>query len=321
MEYQTDPEFISQAGPILESFAALEQPPLHDIAARRVRAEGYRAFFSGLPEYPDWAPKKFTTTSNGGRNVDLYWFANKSIESDPKPGSAIVHFHGGGYVTGYVSIFEKLVASQAATANVPILSVDYRLAPESTGTELVHDCYAGLVWLRDNANSLNIDAARIGVMGESAGGGLAAGVALLARDQNISPPLAKQILVYPMIDDRNTTKDERIDRYAVWNNADNITGWTAVLGEDVVGTDHGNTYAAPARATDLTGLPSTYIDVGELDIFREEALEYARKLSAAGVWVEFHLHPGVPHGFELLAPQSSVAKRALADRLRACKSF
>lgn len=114
-----------------------------------------------------------------------------------------------------------------------MLSVEYQLAPESAGTALVEDCYAGLVWLRDHTKELNIDPARIAIMGESAGGGLGAGVALYARDQKLSPPLAKQILVYPMLDDRNTTADTDIERFAIWNNDDNITSWTALLGKEL----------------------------------------------------------------------------------------
>ncbi|KAI1630505.1 arylesterase/monooxygenase [Exophiala viscosa] len=322
MSYVPDPEFISHARPILKALHSAPPARLHDIDARRAMVEGFKSIFeTTLPVQPDWVPTKYTTNNVDGAQIVLYWFANDIIKHNSQPSPVILHFHGGGYVAGNVSVFERFLANHAATTNVPILSVDYRLAPESNGDGPVQDCFAGLTWLRNNANTLNIDPARIAVMGESAGGGLAAGLALYARDQQFSPPIAKQILIYPMLDDRNTTRDERLEEFAVWRNADSITGWTALLGKDIIGTDNVSPYAAPAGAKDLTGLPPAYIDVGELDIFRDEDLEYARKLAAAGVWVEFHLHAGVPHGFEILAPTSDVAKRALSDRARVCQAF
>ena len=127
-------------------------------------------------------------------------------------------------------------------------------------------------------------------MGDSAGGGLAAGVCLMARDRG-GPPIAQQLLIYPMLDDRPTTPDPQLVPFLTWTYDDNLTGWAALLG-DSAGADAVSPYAAPARATDLTGLPDTYIDVGDLDIFRNEDITYARRLSDAGVPTELHLHPG-----------------------------
>jgi acetyl esterase/lipase len=196
-----------------------------------------------------------------------------------------------------------------------MLAVDYRLAPEHPHPTPVEDCYTGLCWLADHVDELSVDPARIGVMGDSAGGGLAAAAALLARDRG-GPHLATQILVYPMLDDRNTTPDPEIAPFAVWSYDDNTTGWGALLGDAIGGPDV-PAYAAPARATDLSGLPACYIEVGQLDIFRDEDLAYAERLSRAGVTVEFHLRPGVPHEFDTYAHASDVARRSGADRLRA----
>ena len=160
-----------------------------------------------------------------------------------------------------------------------------------------------------------------GVMGESAGGGLVAGLALMARDSKFSPSLAKQILIYPMLDDRNVIPDNELIPFAMWTYEDNITGWSAYLGKDIIGTDRVSKYAAPARETDLSGLPPTYIDVGGLDIFMNEDMNYAQRLIEAKVSTEFHLHPGCPHAYDMLVPSAEVTKRATADRVRAIKSF
>ncbi|MEI7992802.1 MAG: alpha/beta hydrolase fold domain-containing protein, partial [Actinomycetota bacterium] len=164
---------------------------------------------------------------------------------------------------------------------------------------------------------LGVDPSRIGVYGDSAGGGLAAGTALIARDRGV--PLARQILVYPMIDDR-TEVDPALVPFLMWTYEDNETGWRALLG-DTYRTEQVSPYAAPARATDLSGLAPAYIEVGELDAFRDENIAYAQRLAQASVSVELHVHPGVPHAFEALAPQVAVAQRSVADRLRALTSF
>jgi acetyl esterase/lipase len=186
----------------------------------------------------------------------------------------------------------------------------------------VEDCYAGLTWLHANAQKFNVDPTRIAVKGESAGGGLAAGVALMARDKNLSPPLAKQILIYPMLDDR-TKEDAALVPFASWSYVDNVTGWTALLGANKAGKAEADVpiYCAPARAKSLKGLPSTYIDVGTLDIFRDEDIEYAQRLAKENIDVEFHLYPGLPHAFELTGAKTNATKRALENRMRAMMSF
>ena len=156
-------------------------------------------------------------------------------------------------------------------------------------------------------------------MGDSAGGGLAAGVCLLARDRG-GPPIAQQLLIYPMLDDHANTPDPQLLPFLTWTYDDNVTGWAALLGASA-GTDMAPPYAAPARATDLTGLPDTYIDVGDLDIFRDEDIAYARRLSDAGVSTELHLHPGCPHAFEILARGADVSQRAIGERIRRLRAF
>jgi acetyl esterase/lipase len=222
-------------------------------------------------------------------------------------------------ILGDLDMYDPLIRSFVAECGVPALAVEYRLAPEHPHPVPVEDCFAALVWLADHAAELGIDAARIAVMGDSAGGGLAAGVALLARDRG-GPALARQILIYPMLDDRNTVPDESLVPFLTWTYDDNVTGWGALLGGDA-GGDEVPVSAAPARAQDVSGLPPTYVDVGDLDIFCNEDVEYARRIAATGTPVELHVHPGVPHGFETFAPGTDVARRTRADRMRVLRSL
>jgi acetyl esterase/lipase len=216
-------------------------------------------------------------------------------------------------------LYDVAVRQYVAEAGVPMLVVDYRIAPEHPHPTPVEDCYAALVWLADHASTLGIDPARLAVMGDSAGGGLAAGVCLLARDRG-GPAIAQQLLIYPMLDDRTVTPDPQLLPFLTWTYDDNVTGWGALLGESA-GTDVVSPYAAPARATDVSGLPDTYIDVGDLDIFRDEDITYARRLSDAGVPTELHLHSGCPHSFEALARAADVSRRAIADRVRRLRAL
>jgi acetyl esterase/lipase len=188
------------------------------------------------------------------------------------------------------------------------VTVDYRLAPEHPHPVPVEDCYAGLVWMADNAGELGFDPAKLIIGGGSAGGGLSAGVALLARDRK-GPDLAGQLLLCPMLDDRNDTASTR--EYAeagVWSRRSNEFGWQSLL--------NGRTspHAAPSRATDLSGLPPAFIEVGVAEIFRDEDVEYARGLWLAGVPGELHVWAGAYHGFDRLAPDSEVTRAALAAR-------
>ena len=182
-----------------------------------------------------------------------------------------------------------------------MLSVEYRRAPEHPFPTPLEDAYAALRWLNDHAAELGVAPDRIGVMGDSAGGGMAAGLTILARERG-GPRIARQILIMPMLDDRTREPDPEIASNLLWTYDDSATAWPALLG-------------------DATGLPPAYIEVGQIDVFRDEDLAYAIKLSRAGVPVEFHLHPGAPHEFDSIAFGSDVARRAIADRVRVLKSI
>jgi acetyl esterase/lipase len=190
------------------------------------------------------------------------------------------------------------------------VSVEYRLAPETPYPGPLEDCYAGLQWVEAHAADLGIDASRIGIGGASAGGGLAAGLCLLTRDRGGAAP-AFQLLVYPMIDDRQITPSSAwLD--PIWPPSANAFGWGAYLGEARGGPDV-PIYAAAARAQELRGLPPTLISVGALDGFSDEDIDYAVRLRHAGVPVELHVYPGAPHGFNGLVPGAAISRRANAD--------
>jgi acetyl esterase/lipase len=179
----------------------------------------------------------------------------------------------------------------------------------------VEDCYAGLVWTAAHAAELGIDADRIIIVGGSAGGGLAAAVSLLARDRG-GPAVFGQMLMCPMLDDRNDTPSSlQMAGLGVWDHTANETGWTALLGDQRGGPDV-SPYAAPARATDLSGLPPAFVDVGSAETFRDEDVAYATRIWQAGGRAELHVWPGGYHGFDGFAPQAALSLEANAARLR-----
>jgi acetyl esterase/lipase len=226
--------------------------------------------------------------------------------------------HGGGMIIGDPEMDDQRMVEYVLQLGCVAVSVDYRLAPEHPHPAPVEDCYAGLVWSAKNAAELGIDPDRLAVGGLSAGGGLAAGTVLLARDRG-GPALAFQLLVCPMLDDRNVTpSSQEFAEAVVWNRGANLFGWTALLG-DAAGSDDVSPYAAPARATDLSGLPPAYIDVGELEVFRDECIDYAQRLVQAGVSTEFHLYPGAFHGFDGMIPEAEISRRAAAERVVALR--
>ncbi len=224
---------------------------------------------------------------------------------------ALLHLHGGGYVMGSAAGADAEKAALCAELASVIASVEYRLAPETPHPGPVEDAYAALRWLHDNAAALRVDRTRIAVGGESAGGGLAAALALLARDRG-EIGLVFQHLMYPMLDDRTVTADPHpFTGDLVWTRDDNRFAWTSLLGAEPGGADV-SPYAAPARAADLSGLPPAFIAVGTLDLFIDEDIEYARRLIRAGVPTELHVFPGAYHAFD----QITSARSALVARNR-----
>lgn len=222
------------------------------------------------------------------------------------------HMHGGGMIIGD-SRGVGSVLDWAVDNGAVVVSVEYRLAPEHPDPAPIQDCYEGLLWTHKLATEIGGDPDRIVVTGTSAGGGLAAGVALLARDRG-GPRLLGQVLMCPMLDDRLTTpSSQELDGEGIWDATSNMTGWNALLGERRGGGDV-SMYTAPARATDLSGLPASFVDVGSVETFRDEDIDYAARLLQAGVPTELHVWPGGFHGFDGMAPQASLSRTASATR-------
>lgn len=214
---------------------------------------------------------------------------------------ALLHVHGGGYVLAQPEMNDMRNTALASALECVIVSVDYRLAPETPFPGAVEDCYAALRWLQKQASALGVDPARIALIGESAGGGLAASLALLARDRGEVKPCF-QMLIYPMLDDRtaSTRAASPLAGEFFWTSASNRFGWSSLLGREPGGPDT-SPYAAAARAANLAGLPPCFIGVGTLDLFVDENIEYARRLITSGVTTELHVYPGAFHGFDMMA--------------------
>jgi triacylglycerol lipase len=221
----------------------------------------------------------------------------------------IYSIHGGGYVVGSHEGDDAKHQVWCTALGTVGVAVGYRLAPEATFPGPLEDCYAGLVWTYRNAERLGIDSKRIGILGDSAGGGLAASLALMARDR-AEVPVAFQVLRYPMLDDRQTTASSAA-AVPIWQPHTNAFGWRSYLGA-LYGTADLGGYAVAARATDLSGLPPTLIIAGDLDGFLDEDIDYARRLTGAGVLCDLHVLAGAPHGFFSLLPDAPVSRRARA---------
>lgn len=239
----------------------------------------------------------------------------------PKAGPArpsIYYIHGGGFVLGKPEMADDQLAELAQSMGALVVAVDYRLAPEHPFPAPLEDCLAGLEWLIEQTELLGIDPQRITLMGHSAGGGLTAGLALLARDLGL-PALAGQLLIYPMLDCRTGTPESpwhnpTTGRFA-WTAVANRFCWASLQGQQLP-SEYMLGYFSPLLATDLTGLPPTFIAVGALDLFFEEDLEYARRLSRAGVALELHVYPGVTHMFDLSPSlQTAQCKEAVSQAM------
>lgn len=300
-----------------------------------------REMFSVLPEidnspenfqqYRKWIKESFTATILSSN--DEVTVSNRFIpgpEGAPevrvriyeptkktKALSGVLWIHGGGYQVGSPEMDDKLCEKFVLEANCIVVSVDYRLPPENPFPAPLEDCYAALQWVSDHAEDIGIDSSRIAIAGMSAGGGLTAALALLVRDRK-GPSIIFQMPLCPMIDDRNITPSTfEITDPKVWNREANIIGWKMYLGSAY--GEEVSPHAAPARATDLTGLPPTYTMVGEIDPFRDETIEYANRLMQAGVPTEFHVYPGGYHGFELIVPHAEISQRAEKEYIGALK--
>ena len=294
--------------PIVEllPFAEFDRATLH---LARSDAAGR---FTDLAELPLAATVR-TAQRADGSTIELYHF-------DPNPGAqgqaALYHVHGGGMILGTAKDMQAGPSAMAAALQIPVISVEYRLAPEAPFPGPQQDCLDGLTWLAAHAAELGIDPARIAIVGESAGGGLAAATVLMARDTG-GPKLAAQVLVYPMLDHRTGSEacrwNNRSTGEFLWNRAANQFGWEALRG-DYPAEDARKGWFSPALADDLSGLPPTLLLTGSLDLFFDEDLDYARRLVDAGVPVELHSYPGAIHAFNMMA-EAAISQAFTRDML------
>ncbi|MFD0769501.1 alpha/beta hydrolase [Bacillus sp. CGMCC 1.60114] len=255
---------------------------------------------------------------SGGDGQEMLIKIYEPAQRDQTKLPAVLWSHGGGYVLGHPDGEDSLCENFVEAANCIVISPDYRLAPEHPYPAAIEDCYSALVWMTNSAEELNIDLSRVAIGGGSAGGGLTAALALMARDKG-GPAICFQMPLYPMIDDRNITfsSNEIKDKQAIWYTSNNLAAWGMYLGEHANGEI--SPYAAPTREEDLSGLPPTYTCVGQLDPFRDETIDYVTRLAQAGVEVEFHLYPGCFHAFEHIVPNAEISQRAKSEYINALK--
>jgi acetyl esterase/lipase len=282
-----------------------------DIVQRRATVE---AMLSGIevPDNPNVTKEDRTIPGPEGDpdiSVRIYRPLNAT---GSLPG--VYYIHGGGMILGNIAGEDPNATLLCDRVGAVVVSVEYRLAPENPHPAAAEDCYAGLVWTAAHAAELDIDPDRLAIYGGSAGGGLAIATALLARDRG-GPALKFMMPIYPMIDDRNETPStHEIVDIGIWDRAGNIEAWAWYLGGKPA-----DQYAAPTRAEDLSGLPPAFIDVGTVDMFRDEDIAFAQRLMQAGVPTELHIHPGSYHAAETFAPDTALSRRIWALRIDALK--
>jgi acetyl esterase/lipase len=259
--------------------------------------------------------EKMIPGPNGAPQVKLFVINARAGTSRP----GILHTHGGGYIIGTAATDIRRLQEMARELDAVIVSVEYRLAPETTFEGSIEDNYAGLRWMYQSAAELGLDRSRIAVTGESAGGGHAALLAITARDRG-EIPIAFQALVYPMLDDRTGGAVKLPAHIATvgWSGSENQYGWKAFLGQQP-GTDKVPARAVPARTPNLAGLPPAFIQVGGVDLFVSEDIDYARRLNEAGVPTELQVIPGAYHGFDQLSADSPQAKQFTRAKIEALR--
>jgi acetyl esterase/lipase len=282
-----------------------------DIVDRRAAVTALLASLE-VPENPRVVKEDRTVPGpDGAPEVPVRIYRPLDARAD-LPG--IYYIHGGGMVLGDIAGEDDTAAMICDEVNAVVVSVEYRLAPENPHPAPVEDCYAGLVWMAANAGGLGFDPTRLALYGGSAGGGLVLGTALLARDRG-GPPIRFMMPIYPMIDDTNTTSSSHeISDVGIWDRSANIEAWAWYIGDGKP-----DQYAAPTRVEDLTGLPPAFIDVGSVDLFRDEDIAFAQRLMQAGIPTQLNINQGAYHASERFAPEAALSMRIWAARLDALK--
>jgi acetyl esterase/lipase len=307
-----DPELRE---PIREAIS--EPVVLDDIPAARLAVKDLMAAKMQVPSVLDRVEVEERVVSGPEGAPDL---TLRIIRPKGRQGllPALLWMHGGGYVMGCAADDEAACAKMAMEADCVAVAVEYRLAPEDPFPAALEDCYAALLWMAANADELGIHRSCVAIGGASAGGGLAAGLALLARDRG-EIDVVFQLLVYPMLDDSNVGPvADGLPDALFWTRANNLVGWRSYLGCEP-GGESVSCYASAPRAGELEGLPPACISVGALDLFVQEDIAYAGRLIQAGVPTELHVYPGGCHGFDMLVPEADVSRRFTADLVGALR--
>ncbi len=288
-------------------------PELADIRRDNIASVRESMAAGAIPPPPEALEPVADSVPTADGDVPVYVYRRPSDAIQP----CLLWIHGGGYILGAAQ--DDRSRGIAEQLDCTVVSVDYRLAPEHPFPAGPEDCHAALLWVVENAERLRIDPSRLAIGGASAGGGMAAGVALMNRDRG-GPELAMQLLIYPMIDNLHDTPSGQYTNHPVWNRQTSFNAWEMYL-DGVPGKD-ASPYAAASRATDLTSLPPAYVCVGSEDLFRDEDIDYARRLIEAGVPCEIAVYPGLFHGADSFLPTAKTSQRleqsflhALAQRL------
>ena len=302
-----DPELEPALAALPAFFTTLEPAGIAEFRAALSSPPPIADVIAGRPvEVSDHA-----VVSADGTEVAVSVLRRADHAGSGHPGAYFVH--GGGMVAGTRWSLGAMLVDHVLEHDAVVAAVEYRLAPDAPDPAPLEDTYAGWTWFTDHADEFGFDPARVLIGGQSAGGGLSAGATLLARDRGGRMPLA-QLLMWPMLDDRVATASaQQVDGIGIWDRTSDVTGWAALLG-DRRGTDDVSPYSAPARMADLSGLPPTYLEVGGVEVFRDEVVAYASRIWAAGGSAELHVWPGGFHGFQNVVPGAAVSRTAVATR-------
>ncbi|MBS1698573.1 MAG: alpha/beta hydrolase [Actinobacteria bacterium] len=298
---------------VLDAIAQNPQPPL---TRETLPREGTDTMFPDndtviAGRAIDWEDRIIPGPA-GAPDIEVTIFRPRDADRPVLP--AFLNIHGGGQIVGHRTWETGRVVDIVAEHGVVAVNVEYRLAPEHPSPAGLEDCYAALLWLHAHAEELGVDPARIIVGGGSAGGCLAAGVALLARDRR-GPVLAGQLLLCPMLDNTNTTPSSlQYDGIGTWQRDMNLLSWSCLLGEELAFSPQASGYAAPTHAEDVSGLAPAFIEVGAAEMFRDEDTRYALRIWATGGQAELHVWGGGAHGFDMYMPEAEISRAALAAR-------
>ncbi len=307
-----DPDFAALIPllPDISELSTLEKI----VEIREMRAEGFPGM-EAPPPHPDVEREdRAVPGPTGSPDVPIRIYRQKSGQAAPR--AAVFEIHGGGFLIGSKEMMDPWCDGLAAALDVVVVSTDYRLAPEHPFPAGVEDCYAALCWTAENAAKLGIDPDRLAIAGQSAGGGLAAACALMARDRG-GPSLCFQLLEIPELDDRlETPSMQQFSDTPLWNRPNAVWSWRHYLGPDH--PREVSPYAAPSRATDLSGLPPAYVSTMEFDPLRDEGILYALAMMQAGVAVELHSYPGTFHGSAIM-PTAEVSRRNAQEIMQVLK--